>query len=132
MPNPQTSKQFSTQLDKVVNNLSDVTEPKKSRPNSSIPLEAEVDELLRDIVHGNHYTNVEEIATLKNGVRKLNRSKRMRFKEIWKKRCKKYSYVPLIPASGSGSRLLEMVMNFAKNVESKDIAHVFIKYHITP
>ncbi len=77
-----------------------------------------VDRLLEDILYGEHHTTVDKPATLKNGVRKLNHSQRQRFKKIFRKRRKNYSYTHFIPASGSGSRLFKKLIAFASKYDA--------------
>ncbi|MGB3591426.1 MAG: DUF4301 family protein [Nonlabens sp.] len=86
----------------------------------AIPYAQEVDSILNDILYGNHYTTVDDIATIKSGVRKLNRTQRMRFKKILKKRQSQYSYAHFIPASGSGSRLFKRLVAFAQNFDPQE------------
>lgn len=64
------------------------SQPVVQENKGSISFPNKVDELLEEILYSNHHTTVEKIATLKQGVRKLNSTQRKRFRKVFKKRSK--------------------------------------------
>ncbi|WP_164549893.1 DUF4301 family protein [Nonlabens ponticola] len=90
----------------------------------------EADKILKSILYDNHHTTVTRPARLKDGILKLSATKRRRFLKKFKKKAAQYSYTDFIPASGSGTRLLQDLVQFAHNYDpSEQSVSTYINSH---
>tara|TARA_R110002049_G_scaffold151160_1_gene314692 strand:+ start:6123 stop:7616 length:1494 start_codon:yes stop_codon:yes gene_type:complete len=78
-------------------------------------IETEHKALINQVLNFENSIHINRPATLKDGIKKINKRARRRYVKKFKKRAIEKKLCNFIPASGSGSRMFKEVISFCKN-----------------
>ena len=78
-------------------------------------IESEHKALVNEVLNFENPVQINRPATLKDGIKKINKGARRRYVKKFKKRAIEKKFCNFIPASGSGSRMFKEVISFCNN-----------------